>query len=172
MTTQVGTTDTHDDAETHAGRYERQWLEPSSADVWEHFLNVTHQLEQKLERNLQATHGISHTQYEILVRLADSPHGAIRMSDLAENLVTAKSAVTYQVGKLCNAGIVERFSCTYDARATYVQLTEAGQALLDQVAPKHLELVRQLVFEDLTCDEAIQLTEILTRWQSRLKSIE
>lgn len=172
MTIQVGATDTHDEPETHAGQYERQWLEPSAADVWEHFLNVTHQLEQKLERNLQATHGISHTQYEILVRLADSPNGAIRMSDLAENLVTAKSAVTYQVGKLCNAGIVERFSCTYDARATYVRLTEAGGTLLDQVAPKHLELVRQLVFEDLTCEEANQLTEILTRWQSRLKTAE
>ncbi|QSB04261.1 MarR family winged helix-turn-helix transcriptional regulator [Natronoglycomyces albus] len=152
--------------------YERTWLEPAAADVWAHFLTVTHQLEQKLERHLQANHGLSHTQYEILVRLADSPDGAIRMSDLAENLVTAKSAVTYQVGKMCKAGLIERFACPLDARATYVRLTSDGEQLLSKVAPCHLDLVKRLVFADLTCEEANQLTEILSRWQKKLKAEE
>lgn len=151
-----------------AGDFESRWLSPEVNDVWTQFLTVTHRLEQQIDRRLQDHHGISHTQYEIMVRLADADERRLRMSELAERIVTAKSAATYQVKRLAERNLVETRKCDHDNRATWVVLTDAGRELLEQAAPCLLSLVRELFLDAIDCDQAAELTELLATWSANL----
>ncbi|GAB3223358.1 MarR family transcriptional regulator [Glycomyces halotolerans] len=154
------------------GSFEGRWLAPDVNAVWNKFLTVTHRLEHHLDRRLQTHHGITHTQYEILVRLADADNSALRMSELAERIVTAKSAVTYQVGKLCEAGLVDRSKCDQDSRSTWVHLTAAGRERLEQAAPCILSLVRELFLDSINCDQARELNKLLETWSANLDDVD
>ncbi|GAA1669629.1 MarR family transcriptional regulator [Glycomyces endophyticus] len=151
-----------------AGDFESRWLRPDVNAVWTRFLQVTHRLEHHIDRRLQVNHGITHTQYEILVRLADGDERAMRMSDLADVIVTAKSAVTYQVNKLSEMGLVERHKCDSDNRGTWVKLTPAGLERLEKAAPCILSLVRELFLDDLNCDQSAELDKLLGTWSDNL----
>ncbi|WP_035735559.1 MarR family winged helix-turn-helix transcriptional regulator [Glycomyces arizonensis] len=155
-----------------AGDFESRWLAPEVNAVWTQFLTVTHRLEQQIERRLQDYHGISHTQYEVLVRLADADGARLRMSELAERIVTAKSAATYQVKRLADMGLAETFKCEEDNRATWVVLTDAGRERLEETAPCILSLVRELFLDSLDCHQAAELTELLTTWSANLDDTE
>ncbi|GAB3649935.1 MarR family winged helix-turn-helix transcriptional regulator [Glycomyces tarimensis] len=155
-----------------SGAFESRWLSPDANAVWTRFLTVTHRLEQQIDRRLQDRHGITHTQYEILVRLADAEHHRLRMSELAEQIVTAKSAVTYQAGRLCEMGLTERHKCVEDNRAVYVRLSEAGRERLEEAAPCILALVRELFLDSISCDQANELNKLLVTLSDNLDDIE
>jgi DNA-binding MarR family transcriptional regulator len=151
-----------------AGDFESRWLAPDVNAVWTRFLHVTHRLEHQIDRRLQDNHGLTHTQYEILVRLADADERAMRMSELADRIVTAKSAVTYQVNKLTEMGLVDRHKCDRDNRGTWVKLTPAGLERLEQAAPCILSLVRGLFLDAINCDQAEELDKLLGTWSDNL----
>jgi DNA-binding MarR family transcriptional regulator len=151
-----------------AGDFESRWLAPDVNAVWTRFLHVTHRLEHQIDRRLQDHHGLTHTQYEILVRLADADERAMRMSELADRIVTAKSAVTYQVNKLTEMGLVDRHKCDRDNRGTWVKLTPAGLERLEQAAPCILSLVRGLFLDAINCDQAEELDKLLGTWSDNL----
>ena len=81
--------------------------------------------------------GLSHPQYEILVRLAGAPGGELRMTELAGTLLSSKSGLTYQVTQLEKAGLVARRSCPSDVRGVLAVLTKAGRRKL--ALPRVLE---------------------------------
>lgn len=155
-----------------AGDYESRWLAPDQNAVWTRFLRVTHRLENQIDRRLQDNHGLTHTQYEILVRLADADDGALRMSDLADRIVTAKSAVTYQVNKLTEMGLVDRHKCERDNRGIWVKLTPAGRERLEHAAPCILSLVRELFLDSINCDQAAELDKLLGTWSDNLDEMD
>ncbi|MCH7232471.1 MarR family winged helix-turn-helix transcriptional regulator [Glycomyces sp. L485] len=155
-----------------SGDFESRWLSPGVSDVWTRFLTVTHRLEHQIDRRLQGHHGISQTQYEILVRLADADENRLRMSELAERIVTAKSAATYQVKKLADMGLVEPHKCEYDNRATWVILTDDGRERLEAAAPCILSLVRELFLDSINCDQARELNKLLATWSNNLDDNE
>src|SRR6476660_6988914 len=101
--------------------------------AWRAFLSTSHLLERRIEEQLKATAGLTHPQYEILVRLADAPGRQMRMTELARGVVVSKSALTYQIGQLERAGLVERTTCPSDERGVLAVLTEAGVSCLERV---------------------------------------
>ncbi|HEX2144670.1 MAG TPA: MarR family winged helix-turn-helix transcriptional regulator [Glycomyces sp.] len=151
-----------------AGDFESRWLPADVNAVWTRFLRVTHRLEHQIDRRLQEQHDLTLTQYEILVRLADTDEGAMRMSDLADRIVTAKSAVTYQVNKLSAKGLAERNKCDEDNRGIWVALTTAGSERLEKAAPCILSLVRELFLDAINCDQAAELDKLLGIWSDNL----
>ncbi len=50
-------------------------------------------------------------------------------------------------------GLVAREFCADDARGSIVGLTPAGRAAIEDAAPHHVALVRQLFFDPLSDDE-------------------
>jgi DNA-binding MarR family transcriptional regulator len=83
------------------------------------------------------------------------------MTELAGTLLTSKSGLTYQVTQLEKAGLVERRSCPSDVRGVLAVLTEAGRRLLEQAAPGHVTLVRELLIDVLTPDQLATLADAL-----------
>jgi DNA-binding MarR family transcriptional regulator len=88
-----------------------------------------------------AEHGLATVEFEVLLRLARSPMGLLRMSDLAAQTSVTTSGVTRVVDRLEDRGLVARQACETDRRTTYAVVTDAGRALLRAALPGHLALV-------------------------------
>lgn len=145
------------------------WLDTQEMAAWQGFLEASNRVARRLEHQLKEDAGLSHPQYEVLVRLGDAPGGEIRMSELAELLITSKSGLTYQVGRLEERGLVRRRSCASDVRGVYAVLTDDGRAALEAAAPGHVAAVRAALLDALDRDELAVLAEALGRVGRRLR---
>ncbi|MBT2228898.1 MarR family transcriptional regulator [Nonomuraea sp. NEAU-A123] len=146
-----------------------RWLDETEMAAWRAFLSTSHLLERRIEEQLKATAGLTHPQYEILVRLADAPGRQMRMTELARGVVVSKSALTYQIGQLERAGLVERTTCPSDERGVLAVLTEAGVSCLERVAPGHLEVVRAYLIDRLTRGELEAMTTAMCKTEQALR---
>ena len=79
-----------------------------------------------LNAQLLADHGLTLSDYEVLLRLAWSPDRRMRRVDLAEEVLLTASGITRLLDGLEKAGYVERGTCDSDRRVVYAVLTEAG----------------------------------------------
>jgi DNA-binding MarR family transcriptional regulator len=129
---------------------EPNWLSAEEMRAWQAFLAAGALLDRRLDQQLRQEAGLSHAQYEILVRLAASPDGELRMTDLAGALYTTKSGLTYQITRLEKAGLVRRGATPGDVRGVVAALTSAGRRRLAQAAPGHVAAVRELLIDVLT----------------------
>ncbi|MET7462303.1 MarR family transcriptional regulator [Nonomuraea sp. NPDC005501] len=146
-----------------------RWLDDTEMAAWRAFLSTSHLLERRIEEQLKAAAGLTHPQYEILVRLADAPGRQLRMTELARDVVVSKSALTYQVTRLERAGLVERTTCPSDDRGVLAVITEAGLRCLERVAPGHLDVVRSYLIDRLTRDELEVMTTALAKTEQALR---
>jgi DNA-binding MarR family transcriptional regulator len=125
-------------------------------------------LQRAIERNLHDQADITQVQFEILMQLSDAPDGR-RMADLADRLIVSRSGLTYQVGRLEEAGLITRERHEGDERGIVARITQAGDELRRRVLPGHLALVRGALFEGLRADELATLTRILGGLADRLR---
>jgi DNA-binding MarR family transcriptional regulator len=138
-----------------------KWLDEDEMRAWHSFLAAGALIDRLVDAQLKEAVGLSHPQYEILVRLAGTPDGELRMTELAGTLLSSKSGLTYQVTQLEKAGLVERRSCPSDVRGVLAVLTEAGRQRLEQAAPGHVTLVRELLIDVLTPGQLANLADAL-----------
>ncbi|MFF2617748.1 MULTISPECIES: MarR family winged helix-turn-helix transcriptional regulator [unclassified Kitasatospora] len=151
---------------------EPRWLDPDEAAAWRGFVVASNLLNRRLERQLKDDSGLSHQQYEILVHLSAAPGDSLRMTELADKLVTSKSGLTYQVTQLERAGLVARRSCPSDVRGVIAELTDQGREALRQAAPGHVALVRELLIDVLSREQLAVLAEGLGAVSARLRQDE
>jgi DNA-binding MarR family transcriptional regulator len=118
------------------------WLDTEQQHAWRAYLVGTTLLMERLDRDLRASHDISLPEYEVLVRLSESPDHRVRMATLADSLSHSRSRVTHTVARLERAGLVARDACLSDGRGVEAVLTEKGWALLRAAAVTHVRGVR------------------------------
>jgi DNA-binding MarR family transcriptional regulator len=145
-------------------------LEPAELRAWTAFLAAGHLLDHEIERQLKRDGGLSHAEFEVLLRLRGADGGRMRMSDLAREVMISKSRLTYQVGRLEQAGLVKRTGCESDRRSVWAELTADGAAALDRVRPGHRRVVREALIDVLNDKEIELLGDALTRVGDRLRA--
>jgi DNA-binding MarR family transcriptional regulator len=144
------------------------WLDDEERRAWHAFLAASALLDRRLDLQLRDDVGVSHLQYEILVRLAAAEGNAMRMTELADSLLNSKSGLTYQISQLEKAGLVHRAPCTIDVRGVYAALTDQGKELLERAAPGHVALVRELLIDVLTRDQLTAIADGLGEASRRI----
>ena len=127
-----------------------RWLTPEEQSVWRAFLDVARLMMDQMNRQLSEESGMSLPEYEILVALSEAPERRLRMSELADRVVSSRSRITHTVARMEERGLVRREACLDDGRGVLCVLTDAGFAVLEAAAPGHVELVRSLMFDPLT----------------------
>ena len=111
--------------------------------AWRGLLRAHALMVKHLDAELEATHGLALTSYEVLLHLHKSQDGKMRMCDVAESVLLSRSGLTRLVDRLERDGLVERVSCPDDARGAYARLTDAGRAKLEEASATHLAGVRE-----------------------------
>jgi DNA-binding MarR family transcriptional regulator len=146
-----------------------RWLEPDEQAVWRAFLDVSRLLFEQMNRQLSDEAGMSLAEYEILVQLSEAPGRRLRMSELADRVVSSRSRITHTVGRMEERELVHREACADDGRGVLCVLTDAGFARLEATAPGHVETVRTLMFDPLDPADAEHLGAALAKVREKLR---
>jgi DNA-binding MarR family transcriptional regulator len=114
--------------------------------VWRGFLRTHRRVTDELNRRLAERHGMTLLHYGVLITLITVPERRMRMTDLAERVLTSPSGMTRAVAWLAEQGLVEREQDAGDRRSFVVCLTAAGVARLREAQVTHHACVRELLF--------------------------
>jgi DNA-binding MarR family transcriptional regulator len=118
--------------------------------AWRAFARALVVVPRVLEADLHAAHGVTMTEYFVLVNLSEAPDRQLRMSELAERGAMSLSAISRVVDALARRGLVERARCPSDGRGFLAVLTGGGLTLLEEAYPAHLRSVREHVMQHLS----------------------
>ncbi|WP_364511693.1 MarR family winged helix-turn-helix transcriptional regulator [Nocardioides sp. LML1-1-1.1] len=137
-----------------------EWLDEDEMAAWLPLIRIVQALPQALDRRLREEAGIPHNYYGMLATLSARADRTLTMGELARLTASSPSRLSHAVTGLEQRGWVVRKQCPEDKRRQFVTLTDAGQELLDRVAPSHVEHVRDLVFSRLSPEQVRQLAQI------------
>lgn len=144
------------------------WLDPSQQQAWRAYIMGTELLLSRLDRELREEHGISLSEYEILVRLSESPDHRMRMALLADSLSHSRSRVTHTIARMERDGLVRRQAAAADGRGVEAVMTEAGYRRLVDAAPSHVRGVRQHLVDLATREDFAALGRVFDEVSDRL----
>jgi MarR family 2-MHQ and catechol resistance regulon transcriptional repressor len=125
-------------------------------------------LRRAVEPSLHCLVGASAPWFEVLIRLARSPGGRLRMSDLAAQTSLTPSGLTRAVDRLVELELVTREACAADRRGAFAALTERGRADMDAFLPRHEEFLAVLLGGVFTPDEERVFMDLLRRLRDRV----
>ena len=148
-----------------------RWLSAEEEHVWRRWLLLNRRLSATLQRELHEDSGLSSSDFEVLVNLTDSPHGRVRVTELATQLLWERSRVSHHVTRMERRGLVQRVECEEDRRGAWVVITPVGRAAIEGAAPGHVEAVRRLVFDALTHSEVDQFGATVDKLLSRIEDV-
>jgi DNA-binding MarR family transcriptional regulator len=136
-------------------------VDGADLEAWRRFLRAHAAITRRLDADLSSSHRLTLSQYEVLLNLANAPERKMRMSELAETVFLSRSGISRLVSSLELAGLVERVSCSADARGAYARLTDAGFAKLQAAASTHLDGVRKLYIRRFSTRDLKLLADLL-----------
>jgi DNA-binding MarR family transcriptional regulator len=142
---------------------EQEALSEGEQRAWRGLLRAHACLAKRLDTQLEAAHGLPMTSYEVLHCVREAPGGRLRMRDLAEQAQLSRSGLTRLVDRLERDGLLERCSCSHDARGAYACLTEQGRQRLEEARSTHLAVVREQFFSHFSESELWLLADMWER---------
>ncbi len=145
-----------------------RWLDEKQLDAWVKLVAVVELLPGVLDSQLRRDSGLTHFEYFVLAMLSESPERTLRMTGLAQRTNATLPRLSHVVRRLEERGLVERFPCAEDGRATNARLTDAGWAEVVAAAPGHVANVRWHVIDALTPEQVSQFGEIADALLARL----
>jgi DNA-binding MarR family transcriptional regulator len=117
----------------------------------------------RLSAQLTAAHGLTISDYEVLLRLARAPDRRMRRVDLAEQVFLTASGITRLLDGLERNGLVERASCATDRRVVYAVLTAAGLDKVHEASKSHVTEIDELFADYFGDEELVALGDLLSR---------
>ena len=140
-----------------------QTLSEGELRAWRGLKRAHAALAKRVDAELERTHGLPLSSYEVLHRLLESPGGRMRMCDLADQAQLSRSGLTRLADRLEKDGLLERCSCEHDARGAYACLTDLGRERLCAARGTHLAVVREQFLSRFTERELSALAELWER---------
>ena len=131
--------------------------------AWVRLLRAHATLTRQMDANLQAQHGLTINDYEVLLALARAPDRRMRRVDLAGHVLLTQSGITRLLQGLERSALVERADCPTDGRVVYAQITDEGYERLRQASRTHLDDIRSLFGARFSADELETLDGLLGR---------
>ncbi|WP_080730805.1 MarR family transcriptional regulator [Rhodococcoides fascians] len=130
-----------------------QWLDTAEMKAWRAYMDGGQRLMGVLNKDLQDGHDLSMAEYRILVMLSESVDGSVRMSELADGVLSSRSRLTHQIRRMEVQDMVTRSTCVDDGRGVLAVITEEGRRRLAEAAPTHVRSVRRHLVDLLSPEE-------------------
>ena len=130
---------------------------------WVRFLRAHAAVTRELSARLESTHGLTLSDYDVLVQLYHAPERSLRRVDIARAVLLTASGITRLLDGLERAGWVEKRACSSDARVSYAALTESGARKFEEARSSHRADIEELFGSRFGADEREQLAELLGR---------
>jgi DNA-binding MarR family transcriptional regulator len=137
-----------------------KWLTKDELAAWVRLVAVLELLPGVLDAQLRRDANLTNFDYYALAMLSEAPDRTLRMTELAAQTNATLPRLSHVVRRLEDRGLVERFPCPEDGRATNARLTSAGWRKVQEAAPGHVANVRQHVIDQLTSEQLGHLIAI------------
>jgi DNA-binding MarR family transcriptional regulator len=108
---------------------------------------------------LQQQAGVSHAEFEVLLRVSRAEGGQLSMGVLAQQVALSSGGITKLVDRMITAGLLQRVPCPTDRRVSFAELTDQGSGTLAHALQVHGRNLRQ-VFAALS-DEQLRTLDAL-----------
>jgi len=131
--------------------------------AWVRFLRAHAAVTRQLSARLEAEHGLTLSDYDVLVQLYHAPDRILRRVDIARAVLLTASGITRLLDGLERGGWVEKRSCKSDARVSYAALTTEGLKRFEAARRSHLADIEELFGSRFDAEERAQLAELLGR---------
>jgi DNA-binding MarR family transcriptional regulator len=131
--------------------------------AWIRFLRAHAAVTRELSARLENAHGLTLSDFDVLVQLLHAEGNRLRRVDLARTVLLTASGITRLLDGLERAGWVEKQHCASDARVTYAALTQAGIEKIASARSSHHADIEELFGSRFSEDEKATLDELLAR---------
>ena len=131
--------------------------------AWIRFLRAHSAITRELSVRLELAHGMTLSDFDVLVQLYYAPERALRRVDLARTVLLTASGITRLLAGLEREGWVEKRACATDARVTYAALTDAGIEAFEAAQATHRADIHELFASAFSAEEQASLGELLGR---------
>ena len=135
-----------------------RWLTADEQTAWRAYIRLAKMLMRQLDRDLHPF-GLTTNDYEILAELSESPGHRLRMTDLADLTAQSRSRLSHQVARMEARGLIHRDACDGDKRGTFAVVTPRGLAIVERVAPSHVDSVRRNFLDQVSPEHLALLSE-------------
>jgi len=132
-------------------------------EAWTSFLRTHAAITRQLNADLMNEHGLTLSDYEVLLRLSWAENSMMRRVDLAESVLLTASGITRLLDGLVRSGYVEKVACASDARVSYAKLTDDGHRKLREAGRTHLAGIEELFMARFDDEELDRLAALLSR---------
>lgn len=109
-------------------------------------------LEELVKKDI-AEHGMKMSDFAILEALYHKGRQTIKQ--ISEAVLINTGSITYVIDKLEKNNYLERIHCKDDRRVVYIEVTEKGKQVMDEIFPKHQKMIEE-IFSDIS-DEHKQI---------------
>ncbi|UGT52748.1 MarR family winged helix-turn-helix transcriptional regulator [Nocardia asteroides] len=117
-------------------------------------------LDQELKRFF-AAHGLEFWEFDVLATLRRSGGDTgLTAGALNRAAMVTSGAITNRIDRLAAKNLVRRAPCADDRRSVFVQLTDEGRALVDELLPLHMANEQRLL-ASLGAEDRAQLEGLL-----------
>jgi DNA-binding MarR family transcriptional regulator len=142
---------------------ENSWLPEAQKAACRSIIRTASLLLSQLDRDLEKLHEVSLAEFDVLVALAEGPPEGVRMTSLAEMSLLSKSRLSHCVDRLEKKGCVQREKAPNDRRGLLARLTDAGSALVREIAPTHAMSMQRYLVDLLHQAELSHVAELSGR---------
>ena len=133
---------------------------PGAIGVWRRMLETHAGLVDALETRFRADHGLTATEFDVLVNIPSTT--TIRHRELLDEIVLSRSALSRLLRRLETRGLVCQSADSADQRGVCVVLTPEGLRLKRDSARTNADVVR-VAFSALTEDNLGELLRLIDR---------
>jgi DNA-binding MarR family transcriptional regulator len=130
-----------------------RWLDEREQRAWQAFTGMQRRLMAAVQRDLQREAGLSGPDYAVLASLSEAPGGTLRAHRLAAGEGWEKSRLSHHLTRMAQRGLIERRTCSDDARYADIVLTPAGRAAIEAAAPRHVARIREWFIEAMSAED-------------------
>lgn len=156
--------------DTPERRPDAETLIEKTKSAWPAFLTAHDTLVVLIEERLRAAGLPDLNWYVVLWVLERAPEQRLRMHELADAAVIARSNLTRLVDRLEKAGLVTRERVAEDRRGAYARLTEAGADMRKRMWRVYEPAIDELFSQHLSKEENAMLRRLMLRLLQRARN--
>lgn len=142
---------------------ETRWLSDEEQRLWLELREFANGLPRAIDRQLLADSDVSGVEYAVLAVISEADNRQMRSGDLAAKLGWERSRVSHLLKRMESKALISRCAASCDGRGQDIALTQTGWDKIHGAAPGHVTMVRETIFDPLSCEQQQQLFEALTR---------